>query len=225
MHAMYVRRSTLSAALLLAPAVLAAQAPAPAVPALAPTALPANAWRIDKGHSVLDFSIRHFMSRVRGNFRDWQGIITLDDPTKWENASVDVSIATASIFTDHERRDADLRSNNFFAADSFPTITFRSTRIERTGDQGKIHGILTIRGRARPIVLDGRFLGYQEQAGPQGTSERIGFEASTTINRMDYGVSWNRVVEGSGVMLGDDVKIDIAIEMARRAGGTPAPAR
>jgi polyisoprenoid-binding protein YceI len=198
---------------------LSAQTPAPAV---APAPANPNGWRIDKGHSILEFSIRHFMSRVKGTFREWQGTVTLEDPAKWENATVDVAITTSTVFTDHERRDADLRSNNFFAADSFPAISFKSNRIERNGDSGRIHGILTIRGRSRPVVLEGKFLGLQKQSGNQGTTERFGFEAATMINRLDYGVSWNRAVEGGGVMLGDEVRIEIAIEATRRAGGPPA---
>jgi polyisoprenoid-binding protein YceI len=131
------------------------------------------------------------MSRVRGTFRDWKGTVTMPDPARWETASIDVEIQTASVFTDNERRDADLRSSNFFAADSFPTITFTSTRIERTGDAAKIYGNLTIRGVTKPVVLDGRFLGLQSATGGQ----RLGFEASTTVNRLDYGVKWNRAVE------------------------------
>jgi polyisoprenoid-binding protein YceI len=211
----------ISTLLLLAAATLPLDAQTPAgTPANAP---PPGAWRIDKSHSVLDFSIRHFMSRVRGTFRDWQGQITLADPTRWETGTVEVAIQTASIFTDNDRRDADLRSENFFAADSFPVITFRSTKVERAGTDARIHGLLTIRGRTRPVVLEGRFLGLQRTQNQQGTTERIGFEASTTINRVEYGVSWNRAVEGGGVMLGDDVKIDIAIEAIRRLPVPPAP--
>jgi polyisoprenoid-binding protein YceI len=173
-----------------------------------------SAWRIDKTHSELTFQIRHFMSRVRGTFRDWKGTVTLPDVAKWENAAIDVEIQTPSIFTDNERRDADLRSSNFFAADSFPTITFKSMRIERTGDAAKIFGDLTIRGVTKPVVLDGRYLGLQNNA---NGSQRLGFEATTTVNRLDYGVKWNRAVEGGGVMLGDDVKIEIAIEAVRQA--------
>jgi polyisoprenoid-binding protein YceI len=175
-----------------------------------------NVWRIDKSHSELTFQIRHFMGRVRGTFRDWSGAITVADPQQWENGSVDVAIQTASIFTDHERRDEDLRSGNFFAADSFPVITFKSTRIERQGDAAKVHGNLTIRGVTRPVVLDGRFLGLSTFP---NNFERVGFEATTTINRLDYGVSWNRLVEGAGMTLGDDVKIDITIEASRRRAG------
>ena len=170
-------------------------------------------WRIDKSHSELTFQIRHFMGRVRGTFRDWSGTILVADPSKWEDGSVEVVIKTASIFTDHEKRDEDLRSSSFFAADSFPTITFQSTRIERAGDAAKIHGSLTMRGVTRPVVLEGKFLGLRQFP---NDVERVGFEATTTINRLDFGVSWNRLVEGAGMTLGDDVKVDVTIEATRR---------
>ena len=195
-------RRLVSLALLL-PITAFAQAPT-----LAGLSADPSAWRIDKTHSELTFQIRHFMSRVRGTFRDWKGSVTIPDPTKWESASIDVEIQTASVFTDNDRRDADLRSSNFFAADSFPTIAFKSTRIERNGDAAKIYGNLTIRGVTKPVILDGHFLGVQSLNGGQ----RLGFEASTTVNRLDYGVKWNRAVEGGGMMLGDEVKIEIAIE-------------
>ena len=172
-----------------------------------------SVWRIDKSHSDLTFQIRHFVGRVRGTFKEWSGTISAEDPARWETASVDVVIQTASIFTDHDKRDADLRTGEFFAADSFPVIRFRSTRIERAGDDAKIHGDLTIRGVTRPVVLEGRFLGHSRAA---SGIERVGFEASTTINRLDYGVKWNRLVEGAGMTLGDDVKIDITIQASRR---------
>jgi polyisoprenoid-binding protein YceI len=167
-------------------------------------------WNIDPVHSGVSFQIRHFVSRVRGKFKDVKGTITAD-PESWQDGRVDVQIATASVSTDNDRRDAHLRSNDFFAADSFPTITFTSTRIERTGDQAKVHGNLTIRGVTRPVVLDGQFTGLMKSA--QG--DRVGFEASTTVNRLDYGVKWNRAAEGGGAMLGDEVKIEITVEAVR----------
>ncbi|HKW11701.1 MAG TPA: YceI family protein [Gemmatimonadaceae bacterium] len=178
------------------------------------TSVDPAAWRIDKTHSELTFQIRHFMSRVRGTFRDWKGTITLPDAAKWDGAGISVDITTASVFTDNDRRDADLRSSNFFAADSFPTIAFRSTKIERSGEAAKIFGDLTIRGVTKPVVLDGHFLGLQ---GAGNGAQRLGFEASTTVNRLDYGVKWNRAVEGGGMMLGDDVRIDIAIEAVHQS--------
>ncbi len=183
------------------------------VPTLAATAQPAApaVWNIDKGHSAVSLQVRHFVSKVRGSFTDFKGTITADADA-WQNAQIDVTITTASINTAHERRDADLRSSNFFAADSFPTITFKSTRIERTGDDAKIHGQLTMRGITKNVVLDGHFNGIQKSA--QG-SDRVGFDATITLNRLDYGVTWNRAAEGGGVMLGDEVKIEINVEAVR----------
>jgi polyisoprenoid-binding protein YceI len=192
----------LFAAILLLPALAApARAQASAAPAT---------WQIDKTHSNVQFQIRHFVSKVRGTFKEWTGTVTAD-PDAWQNGSIDVQIATASIFTDNEKRDGHLRSRDFFAADSFPTISFRSTRIERKGNDAKIHGNLTIRGVTRPVVLDGTFSGIMKSV--QG--DRVGFEASTTVNRIDYGVSWNRAAEGGGAMLGDEVKIEINVEAVR----------
>ena len=171
-------------------------------------------WQIDAGHSDISFRIRHFMSRVRGTFNQWEGTITADT-SRWDAASVNVSIQTASIDTRHDRRDSDLRSDNFFDAANHPSIIFQSTRVEAQGNELRIHGNLTIRGVTRPVVLEGRFLG--SSSSPQGGA-RIGFEASTTINRTDFGVTWNRVVEGGGVMLGDEVEIDLAVEAVRQSG-------
>ena len=181
-------------------------------PAPRPQAAPAapSVWSIDNTHSGVGFQIRHFVSKVRGKFKDVKGTITADE-SAWQNASVDVEIATASISTDNDRRDTHLRSNDFFAADSFPTIRFKSTRIERSGDSAKIHGDLTIRGVTRPVVLEGTMTGIMKSA--QG--DRVGFEASTTVNRLDYGVKWNRAAEAGGAMLGDEVKIEINIEAVR----------
>ncbi len=191
---------------LFASSLLVATFVAPVAHAQAPTV-----WNIDKSHSVVSFQIRHFVSKVRGSFADFKGTITAD-PQSWENAKIDVEIATPSINTFNERRDADLRSGNFFAADSFPTITFKSTRIERKGESAKVHGQLTIRGVTKDVVLDGQFNGIQKNS--QG-GDRAGFDASVTINRLDYGVKWNRAAEGGGVMLGDEVKIEINVEAVK----------
>ena len=191
----------LSAALLV-PALLAApRSPVPPVAAAPVT------FAIDPVHSDVSFTIRHFVSRVRGKFSDVKGTVTAT-PGAWQDAVVDVTIGTASVSTDNAKRDAHLRSTDFFAADSFPAITFRSTRVERTGNDAKVYGVLTIRGRAKPVVLDGHFSGLMSGAAGQ----KVGFEASTTINRMDFGVSWNRAAEGGGAMLGDEVKVEISVE-------------
>jgi polyisoprenoid-binding protein YceI len=191
------------------------QAPAqPAAAAAAPAPADPNAWRIDPGHSDISFSIRHFVSRVRGTFGKWAGTIIVDttDVTK---GSVDVTIQAPSIDTQNENRDSDLRSANFFEVEKFPTITFRSTKVEGRKDDLTVTGDLTIRGVTKPVVLKGRYLGVTPP--DQRGTRRIGFEASTMINRLDFGVTWNRAVEGGGVMLGDDVRIDIVIEAMKAA--------
>jgi polyisoprenoid-binding protein YceI len=167
---------------------------------------PANGWRIDRGHSELTFSIRHMVSRVRGQFNTWSGMITgdLDD---WESAVVDVTIDAASIDTNHERRDSDLRGKDHFEVETYPTITFKSTKIERSGDRLRMTGNLTIRDVTRPVVLEGQLTGTAQERG----RTRVGFEASTTINRKDFGLVWNRAVEAGGWLIGDEVKIDISV--------------
>ena len=188
-----------------------------ALPALAQNPAPAaappatNVWRIDRGHSELTFSIRHMVSRVRGQFNSWSGTIT-GELNDWENAAVDVSIDAASIDTNHERRDADLRGKDHFEVETYPTITFRSTKIERDGDRLRMTGDLTMRGVTRPVVLEGQFTGTAQERG----RSRVGFEASTTINRKDYGFVWNRAVEAGGWLIGDEVKIDISVAAVKQ---------
>ncbi|HEX2206831.1 MAG TPA: YceI family protein [Longimicrobium sp.] len=157
-------------------------------------------------HSELTFRIRHLVSRVNGTFNTWSGTIVAD-PANLGGGSVSVDIQTASIDTNNERRDTHLRSADFFDAENHPAITFRSTRVVARGNELQVHGNLTIRGVTRPVVLEGRML---EVGGAPGR-RRIGFEAETRINRMDYGVSWNRAAEGGGAVLGDEVTISIAI--------------
>ncbi len=177
------------------------------VPALSIAPAKPVTFAIDPVHSGVTFQIRHFVSKVRGKFRDVKGTITAT-PDAWQDAVVDVTIGTASLTTDNERRDGHLRSPDFFAADSFPAITFRSTRVVRSGDDAKVYGNLTMRGVTKPVILDGHFSGLMKSS----EGQRVGFEATTTVNRMDYGVAWNRAVEGGGAMLGDEVKIEINVE-------------
>jgi polyisoprenoid-binding protein YceI len=188
-------------------AAAAAAAPAPRAEIPAPTAAAPVRWQIDASHSELTFRIRHLVSRVSGQFNSWSGTIVAD-PESLAGGSVSVDIQTASIDTNNERRDTHLRSADFFDAPNHPTITFRSTRVTASGRDIQVHGNLTIRGVTKPVVLQGRMLDVGGAAGRR----RIGFEAQTQIDRMDYGVSWNRGAEGGGVVLGDEVTISIAIE-------------
>src|SRR3954462_7931843 len=163
-------------------------------------------WKIDVAHSELTFTIRHMVSRVRGQFDVWTGTIAAD-PSDWNSASVEVVAQTSSIDTNNERRDADLRSENHFDADRNPTVTFRSTKVTRlVGDSVVVAGNLTIHGITRPVVLRGHLNAITGAPGKR----RAGFEAETTINRQDFNMTWNRVVEGTS-MLGDEVRIEMAI--------------
>lgn len=185
-----------------AAAVPAPRADVPTVAAAAPVR-----WQIDASHSELTFRIRHLVSRVNGSFNTWSGTIVAD-PESLAGGSVSVDIQTASIDTNNERRDTHLRSADFFDAPNHPAITFRSTRVVANGRDLQVHGNLTMRGVTKPVVLEGRMLDVGGTAGRR----RIGFEAQTQINRMDYGVTWNRAAEGGGAVLGDEVTITIAIE-------------
>jgi polyisoprenoid-binding protein YceI len=190
-----------------------ALAPAPAVPA-APAEAPVT-WRIDQSHSELSFRIRHLVSRVRGTFNDWSGTIVAD-PRNLAGGSVQVEIKTASIDTNNDRRDTHLRSGDFFDAEKHPTITFRSTRVQTRGRRLTVTGDLTMNGITRPVVLTGQ---AAEPTGAAG-KRRIGFEATTTINRKDFNVTWNRAAEGGGVVLGDEVEITLNIAAVEQAASS-----
>jgi len=197
----------LSVLLALAPALAAAQNSIPAQSSNAGTSVNApSTWKIDPTHSELSFTIRHMVSKVRGQFDAWSGTI-IADPADWSTASVEVVAQTSSIDTNNERRDADLRSVNHFDADANPTVTFRSTKVTRfAGDSVTIAGSLTMHGITRPVVLRGHLNGITGAPGKR----RAGFEAETTINRKDFNMTWNRIVEGSS-MVGDEVRIEIDI--------------
>jgi polyisoprenoid-binding protein YceI len=195
------------ACLAFAPALLAGQVSrtAQTSSAAAPVSTPST-WKVDPTHSELSFSIRHMVSRVRGQFDTWTGTI-IADPTDWSTASVEVVAQTSTIDTNNERRDEDLRSPNHFDADANPTVTFKSTKVTRfAGDSVQVAGNLTIHGITKPVVLRGHFNGMTGSPGKR----RAGFEAETTINRQDFNMTWNRIIEGSS-MLGDEVKIEISI--------------
>jgi polyisoprenoid-binding protein YceI len=196
------------------------------IPTLSAVALMATApalfaepvsFQIDPSHSQVSFNIRHFFTRVNGRFNDFSGTIVLDEKNL-SKSSVEAVIQAPSIYTANEKRDKHLRTSDFFAADSFPTITFKSTKVI-AGEQGtlKIEGNLTIRGITKPVVLDGNFMGAGAMDLENGMSAgyRAGFEASTTINRKDFGIVWNRTLDKGGTMLGDEVAIQLGVEAVR----------
>lgn len=180
---------------------------AAAVLCLANGAAAADKYMIDKVHSNLGFSVKHNMvSTVRGNFTDFTGEIMLDamDMTK---STVMVTIKTASISTGAEGRDNHLKSPDFFDAATYPEITFKSTRIEKKSDGWVAHGMFTMHGVTKEIALPFNFNGPFTG----GRGKLIGVDASTMINRQDYGVKWSRVLD-FGVVVSDEVKIDLSVE-------------
>jgi len=172
---------------------------------------PTNRWSADPAHSAVAFRVRHLgITWINGTFGQW----TVDlnyDPTKPEAASVTAHIQTASISTGNDRRDTDLRTN-YLAVDSFPEITFTSTRVERVApDRLRITGNLTIRGITHPVVLDADVGGVLATA----RGRRTAFSATTSVKRQDYGISLNRFMEGAQIV-GDDVRITIDVEAVER---------
>jgi polyisoprenoid-binding protein YceI len=181
-------------------------------------------FRIDPGHSLIGFNVRHFFSRTPGRFKDFNGTIQLDEKNL-AASSVEVTIQTASVDTENERRDGDLRSANFFHADSFPTITFKSTRVvPGPGKSFLIYGDLDMHGVKKPVTLEAELMGVGQVAmGGRPPRTIAGFEAKTTINRKDFGLTWNRVLDQGGTMLGDDVTITLQIEAAWVDPNAPRP--
>ncbi len=183
----------------------------------APLAAAPVPFKIDPAHSQVSFTIRHFFSRVPGRFNEYSGTLQLDEKDL-ARSSVEATIQAASIFTNNERRDKDLKSSNFFSVDSFPTLTFKSTKVT-PGEGGKltIDGNLTIHGVTKPVTLQGSFLGAGQMnlEGGYSAGYRASFEATTTIDRKDFHIVWNKTLDQGGTMLGDDVAITIGVEAVR----------
>ena len=169
-------------------------------------------YDIDTAHSNVAFKIRHLMSKVNGEFTDFDGTFVIDFDNL-DASSVEFTIQAASIDTKNEKRDGHLRSSDFFDAEKHPEITFKSSKITKVDDDTfAVAGTLTMRGVAKEITLMVDFLGEMNAMG--GT--RAGYELKTTVNRMDYGVSWNRAVEAGGFVLGDEVAVEIALELIKQ---------
>jgi len=172
-------------------------------------------WHLDPDHSTVDFSVRHMMvGTTRGSFRT----VTLDvdfDPQHPELGHVAAVIDAASIDTGSEQRDTHLRSPDFLDIAQFPTIGFTSTSVETRGYQEfGLHGDLTIHGVTKAIVLDVAFRGAA--ANPSG-GQTAGFSAHGRVNRRDFGLAWNVPMDAGGVLVGEDVKVDIELELVQPA--------
>ena len=187
---------------------------------LASAARAADTYFIDVGHSNVSFSIRHFFSKVPGRFTKYEGAIVYD-PQDLAKSSVNVTIDTASIDTDLPDRDKHLKSPDFFDAEKFPKITFASTKVKPAGTgKAQVEGTLTMKGVSKPVTLDIEVLG----TGPDGWGNvRGGFEGKTKVNRHDFGVAWNKVLEGGGTVLGDEVEIVLNVEGLKQAAKPAEP--
>jgi polyisoprenoid-binding protein YceI len=172
-------------------------------------------WQVDYAHSEIQFKVRHMMvSWVRGQFEKFT--ITTDlAESRPEQANVLVEIDAASINTRQADRDAHLRSPDFLMAEQYPAITFRSKRVQRTGDNtAKLTGDLTIRGVTREVTLDVIYEGQHKS--PFGPFVSAGFNVEGKLNRKDWGLTWNAPIETGGVIVGDEVHISVELEMTKK---------
>lgn len=172
-------------------------------------------YAIDPAHSSAQFTIRHLMiSNVRGDFRSVKGTVVYD-PENLAASSIEAEIDVNSLNTRDENRDAHVKSAEFFNVEKFPSITFKSTKVEREGEgEFKITGGLTILGVTKEVVL--KVEGPSEEAKDPWGNLRIGASATTKIKRSEFGLTWNAALETGGVMLGDDVKIELDVELVKQ---------
>ena len=169
-------------------------------------------YKVDPAHSSVIFNIRHLVSQVEGRFRDFQGSIDLDQKNL-RNSKVNFTVKADSIFTDNEKRDAHLKGDDFFAVEKFPSLSFQSKRVLPRG-QNKLEvlGTLTIHGVSKDVLVPVQLLGV----GPGFQGQVAGFRSDFTINRKDYGISWNSKLDQGGSVLGDEVEIRLLVEAGKQ---------
>src|SRR5881396_2819424 len=174
---------------------------------------PAGTYELDRTHTVVGFLARHMLSKVRGQFTEFTGTIQVGDSP--EDSRVEVEVQTQSITTHTEKRDQHLKSGDFLEIDKHPVLTFTSTAVRPTGGTSlELDGDLTIKDIARPVTLSGEFLGW----GPDMEGEpMLAASARTTIDREDWGMTWNMAVEAGGFLVGKKVDLEIEVE-AHRVG-------
>lgn len=177
-------------------------------------------WDIDPTHSGIHFSVRHLViAKVRGQFSRWTGAISVPDGD-FAKATVDVAVDAASIETGVADRDAHLRSPDFFDVAQFPEITFAGRRFEPKGDvDARLVGTLTIKGISREVVLQVERLG---QARDPWGNDRMAFAAKTSLDRKDFGLTWNQALETGGVLVGDRVDLEFEVQAVRQAAAQVA---
>lgn len=181
---------------------------------VAPRLADASTWEIDSGHSAAAFSVKHLVvANVRGQLGKVSGTINLDDKDITKS-TVEATIEVAGITTSDAKRDEHLRSPDFFDVAKFPTLTFKSTKVEKAGAGLKVTGTLTLRGVSKEVVLEveGPAAAVKD---PWGNT-KSGFSATTKLNRKDFGVTWNKSLDGGGVVVGDEVKVTIDLEVKKK---------
>lgn len=172
----------------------------------------AATYEIDPSHSNVEFVVRHMgLAKVRGRFNEFTGSIRVAEDLTASTA--EATIQAASIDTQDENRDGHLRTEDFLAVEQYPTLEFRSTGVRQVGDDWVVDGDLTIRGVTRPVSLDVEFEGG---ALDPWDNERVGFSATTKINREDFGLTWNQALETGGWLVGKEVKIELSLEAIKQ---------
>lgn len=183
-----------------------------AVLLMAGPALAGDTWKVDPAHSMIGFTTKHLVSKVQGRFDSYNASVLLDGKNL-QSAVATADIDAASINTQNEARDKHLKSPDFFDVEKFPRITFKTTSVKpKTADSGVLVGDLTMHGVTRPVELQYTLLGFVTD--PWG-GERVGFEATGKINRKDFGISWNKTLDSGGVLISEDVTLDITIEAVK----------
>ncbi len=191
-------------ALVLVPVAASAQEEAAADP---------NVYAIDTSHATIGFKVRHFtVSNVSGRFNTFEGAVRYN-PEDPADSGVEVTIDAASIDTDHEQRDGHLKSADFLDVENHPTVTFKSTQVEKTDEGFQVTGGLTMRGVTKEVSFPVSVVGPIKD--PMGM-QRMGIEGGLTIDRRDWGLEWNKMMETGGVFVGHDVKIEFSAEAARK---------
>jgi polyisoprenoid-binding protein YceI len=170
-------------------------------------------WNIDPAHTEVGFKVRHFFSQVHGVFHAVEGTIVFDeaDPSV---TKIDATVKVASVDTGNEKRDGHLQSADFFNAEKDSTLSFKSTKVTKAGkNKFKIAGDLTMRGVTKSVVFDAEFIGSSAvSVGGQSWGSKAGFSATTLVNRKDFGINWNKTLDTGGLMVDDNVTIELNIE-------------
>ena len=172
-------------------------------------------WNIDPTHSEIQFKVKHLViSTVTGHFRQFEGTVETEGDD-FDTATIHFEADTASVDTNQPQRDEHLRSAEFFDSEQYPKMTFQSTTVEKTGDESyKVTGDLTIKGITKPVELKAEFGGSMTDF---YGNYKSGFEISGKINRKEFGLTWDAVTEAGGIVVGDEVKLALNVQIARPA--------